>query len=298
MKKLSYTLSAMKFLTLFLIVFHAIVVVASDIDAAKVVYGDDNRQDLFEVANPMVLRLSKATAALFPSGVVAPMTNGDYFIQTTQYGENFNLCSDERFFKQRVAAFCSAFLVAPDVMATAGHCIASDEACAKTTVVFNYAYDYPDRRVDHADKEHVFRCKKLLHRQYTKSAIDFALIKLDRPVKGITPLKVRRAEKIDEAEFVVMGYPMGLPLKITDQAYLRKNELKKGFFTINSDTYQGNSGSAVVNANTGIVEGILVRGAKDLVKNRELKCNQTNYCKEDGCRGEDVTAAFTFAGLL
>lgn len=297
MKVGSYTLFAMKFFFLLILNVASMVAVANDF--SKVVYGDDNRQDLFDVANPMYLRLSKATAALFPQGVVSPMTNGDYFIQTTKYGEEFKLCPDERFFNQRVAAFCSAFLVAPDVMATAGHCITNEDSCAKTTVVFNYAYTFPDRHVDRADKENVFHCKKLLHRQYTKSAIDFALIKLDRPVKGITPLKLRRAEKVDEnAEFVVMGYPMGLPLKITDQAYLRKNELKKGFFTINSDTYQGNSGSAVINASTGVVEGILVRGAKDLIKNRELKCNETHYCKEDSCRGEDVAAAFTFADLI
>lgn len=288
----------MKFLSIW-ILFSFTWITAAFAEQEKVIYGDDNRQDLFEVGNPLHYRLSKATAALFPEGTVTPMTNGDFFIQTTKYGEQFDLCPNERFFAQRVAAFCSAFLVAPDIMATAGHCVTSEKSCSETQVVFNYAYSEADNRVDHAAKEDVYHCQKLLNREYTKSKIDFALFKLDRPVKGVTPLKLSHSEKINEAaEFVVMGYPMGLPLKVTDQAYMRKNHFNDGYFTINSDTYMGNSGSAVINAKTGVVEGILVRGAKDLVKNKDLKCNESNVCKEKGCRGEDVTASFAFSHLL
>lgn len=288
----------MKFCLVFILLSLGSVLAFAD-QSQKVIYGDDNRQDLHEVSSPLYHRLSKSTAALFNEGTVSEMTNGDFFIQTTQYGEQYNLCSSEPFFTQRVASFCSAFLVAPDIMATAGHCVTNEQTCAKTQVVFNYAYSTPDKKIDRAAKENVYHCHKLIAREYTKSKIDFALFQLDRPVKGITPLKVKRSDKIhEESEFVVMGYPMGLPLKITDQAFLRKDETNKGFFTINSDTYMGNSGSAVINARSGVVEGILVRGAKDLIKNKELKCNESHWCKETGCRGEDVTASFTFAHLL
>ena len=55
----------------------------------------------------------------------------------------------------------------------------------------------------------------------------------------------------------------------------------------NLDTYGGNSGSAVFNAKTGLVEGILVRGEQDYVQKGD--CRVSNVCPADGCRGEDVT---------
>jgi hypothetical protein len=62
---------------------------------------------------------------------------------------------------------------------------------------------------------------------------------------------------------------------------------KPGFFVANLDTYGGNSGSAVFNAATGLVEGILVRGEQDYVQKGD--CRVSNVCPADGCRGEDVT---------
>lgn len=285
------------------LIFFTLILITSKIFAQdtfpKVIYGQDNRKDLFEVENPLYRQLSQATAALFGDGNVSPMTNGLYFITSLKYGEAWELCPSERFFEQRIGAFCSAFLVAPDIMATAGHCIVDQEECSRMKVVFNYAYDAPTRRVEYADKKDVYRCQTLLHRKYSKRKIDFALIKLDRPVQGITPLSMNVTGKIDPtAEFVVMGYPSGLPLKITDGAFLRKDKSSKGFFRINSDTYAGNSGSAVINAKSGLVEGILVRGARDFTFNRAADCYQSRLCKENSCRGEDVTSVSAFSSLL
>ena len=57
--------------------------------------------------------------------------------------------------------------------------------------------------------------------------------------------------------------------------------------THDSSTLGGNSGSAVFNSATGLVEGILVRGEQDYVLKGD--CRVSNVCPVDGCRGEDVT---------
>lgn len=61
------------------------------------------------------------------------------------------------------------------------------------------------------------------------------------------------------------------------------------FFSANLDTFQGNSGSAVFNAETGMIEGILVRGEEDFIPNQAEMCIEANKCANDKCRGEDVT---------
>ena len=68
------------------------------------------------------------------------------------------------------------------------------------------------------------------------------------------------------------------------------------FRSLHLDTYGGNSGSPVFNAATHEVEGILVRGETDFTSNGT--CNVSLVCPTSGCRGEDVTRATEFAGLL
>ena len=69
-----------------------------------------------------------------------------------------------------------------------------------------------------------------------------------------------------------------------------------GYFVANLDTYGGNSGSAVFNATSGKVEGILVRGENDYVWRGS--CRVSNKCPADGCRGEDVTKVSALMDII
>jgi V8-like Glu-specific endopeptidase len=101
------------------------------------------------------------------------------------------------------------------------------------------------------------------------------------------PLRLRESGKVSVGErLAVIGYPSGLPLKIADDGVVRR--LEKHFFVTNLDTYHGNSGSPVLNAATGVVEGILVRGDEDFVKSSQ-GCQISKTCSSTGCRGEDVS---------
>ena len=68
-----------------------------------------------------------------------------------------------------------------------------------------------------------------------------------------------------------------------------------GYFVANLDTYGGNSGSPIINAATGMLEGILVRGATDFVIDNVENCFRSNVYSNTGGRGEDVTKATVFA---
>ena len=70
------------------------------------------------------------------------------------------------------------------------------------------------------------------------------------------------------------------------------------YFSANLDTYGGNSGSAVFNANTGVVEGILVRGATDYVSDpSQGGCRVSNILGKHAGKGEDVTYITNVPGL-
>src|SRR5205814_1482337 len=106
----------------------------------------------------------------------------------------------------------------------------------------------------------VYGCKELLGREQVGTGADWALIRLDRAVVGHQPLKINASGSIEKGtEIVVIGHPAGLPTKVAGNAAVR-DASKEGFFVANLDTFGGNSGSAVFNAKTGQIEGILVRG--------------------------------------
>ena len=86
----------------------------------------------------------------------------------------------------------------------------------------------------------------------------------------------------------MVGSPSGLPLKVASGANVRETK-HPFYFKANLDTFQGNSGSGVYNAITGVVEGILVRGEDDFEPNRAKMCIEAKKCANNECRGEDVS---------
>lgn len=252
--------------------------------SVKVIYGEDDRLDLYEVQDQGLRTLAASTVALMRSSDVTINGNIADLVEDP-IGESYRLCPDERFYHQNSAAFCSGFLVAPDTIVTAGHCIRSQSSCTNTRFVFGFAMHSPNDRANQVPSSDVYECKELVHSVAVGTGEDFAVIKLDRPVLDRQPLALSPQTAEQGTALTVIGHPSGLPVKIAGGAEVR--EVKREHLVANLDTYGGNSGSAVFNTHTGAVEGILVRGAPDYVF--ENGCRRSNVCTNDGCRGEDVT---------
>lgn len=196
-----------------------------------------------------------------------------------------NLCPTERFFEQSSIGDCTGFLVGPKTLITAGHCVNNSYECTNNRWVFDFKKDTTEFK-----RENVYSCKRVLDHDQTytnKKVSDYAVIELDRPVINRSPLKFRRFGKVSSGTpLVVIGHPLGLPMKITDGARVtRMNDLEKthpwrsiilreNYFTANLDTYSGASGSPVFNKNTGKVEGLIIQGAEDFTT------NEKNFCLE------------------
>jgi V8-like Glu-specific endopeptidase len=263
----------------------------------KVIYGEDNRHEYFAEPDADVRALSESTVALIKNAQIGPETDGRHAVRGDNFGSSYGLCSTERFAEQETAAFCSGFLIAPNLIATAGHCVRSALDCSETSFVFDYAYKAAGVAPTSAAAENVYRCKSVVHTEAAPAGADFAIVELDRPVMNRAPLTLRHSGELQVGDdLTVIGHPAGLPTKISDGAKAR-NVSPSDYFVANLDTYGGNSGSAVFNTKTKEVEGILVRGETDFVWSPK-GCSVSYVCKNDGCRGEDVTKISSLFKIL
>ncbi len=253
----------------------------------KVIYGQDDRLDFYQVSSLDWQKRALSTVALIQKSKLSAVANG-YKIFTSSYGKTQNLCQGEPFYEQVTAAFCSGFLITPDIIMTAGHCVRTDTDCVGVRFVFDFAYKAMGVNPDFVDSDAVYSCQSLIRSEINSGTnSDYALIRLDRPVVGRSALPIRQSGSIQNGDpLVVIGHPSGLATKIAAGSNVRSTT-PDAYFVANLDTYGGNSGSAVFNEQTGLVEGILVRGEVDFkYKNG---CYVSNVCTSSGCRGEDVT---------
>ncbi len=264
----------------------------------KVVYGTDDRIDTFNELDPIKLKMAQASVAFVMQDRLIYKENS-VEIQTTPLSSSLRsyaeysppVCIDEPYYSQPTAPECSGFLVAKDLVVTAGHCVADSFLVKNFKIVFNYKMQSESIFFNEVEKEDVYNIAEVLEMQYDDE-LDYALVRLDRDVLNVEPLKVRTSGIVeDDAMFYLIGHPSGLPQKITSGAFLIKNSMPF-YFSIDSDSYRGNSGSPVINARTHIVEGILVRGQTDHIYDEKNNCIRSNVCTSTTCiegKGEDVT---------
>jgi hypothetical protein len=265
-------------------------------DVPKVIYGNDDRVARMSSENDLYKELAKSTAAMVNNDRLEIKKDGPsqgqefYQVLGKTFQEEMFVCAEERFSEVIAAVSCSGFLVDEDLLVTAGHCIVNMDDCSKNKWVFDYTMESVGGEKKSIPTENVYGCKEIISRSLDNGSMnDYALIRLDRAVTDRNPLAFRDSGKIsDDAKLVVIGHPSGLPSIITDQASVRTND-NAFYFQANLDTYGGNSGSAVFNAEDGVVEGILVRGERDYIFDEVAGCFRSNKCDENGCRGEDVT---------
>ncbi len=284
----------------------------------QVIYGEDGRKEVFE-ANRVLQEIARSTPSMIPvKNIFFDEKSQTYFLKqqtlnqtfiaslneknvldleditdalTTDASHQVGFCPTERFINQPSPSVCSSFLIAPDLVVTAGHCALQKGACENFKWVFDFKVDPLAGNAGFGIPEgHIFSCKKIISASLNNLAgIDYGLIQLDRKVVGRKPLKLRTEGKINLGEkLVVIGNPSGLPLKVTEGGEVRA----KGnpfYFEASLDTYQGNSGSVVINAQTLEVEGILVRGDTDFVFDQKNSCVESHHCSDHGCRGEGVS---------
>lgn len=279
-RSLGTTLSLMLTFTNFAYAYHQPPSYPGDL-----IYGKDNRTEIGDYTSSfqkksasVALRVSKRRLTVDRNDA-----NRILFPNISLSSAMPQICEDERFVDQTSLGTCSGFLVGPKTLVTAGHCIANERECTDNKWVFGFKEGTTELK-----SSQVYSCKKIISQRYvydTKEVSDYAVIELDRAVEGYVPLKTRKFGRVSlDTKLVVIGHPMGLPMKATDGAVVSKMndierenkfksyKLRSHYFTANLDSYGGNSGSPVFNEKNGQVEGILIQGADDFVYNPDKEC--------------------------
>ncbi len=248
------------------------------------VYGEDNRKEVSAVSK-WERKLADSTAALIIHSYLVKEGNS-HRIDAPTLEQQDGVCASEKYRDQPAASICSGTLIAPDLMLTAAHCYSNDSICQNASWVFGYNSSRNGKyKIKNKD---MYKCKEVIYRSFDiKNGHDFAVVKLDRKVKGYMPATLRPSGSAEiNTPLILIGHPRGLPKKIAGDAWV--TSIKNGSILMtNVDAYTGNSGSGVFNAEAGFLEGVISYGKEDYLENEELTCFTSQiYRMQDG--GEAV----------
>eukprot|EP00002_Diphylleia_rotans_P034337 TRINITY_DN7367_c0_g1_i12.p1 TRINITY_DN7367_c0_g1~~TRINITY_DN7367_c0_g1_i12.p1 ORF type:complete len:476 (+),score=99.98 TRINITY_DN7367_c0_g1_i12:51-1478(+) len=287
--------------SLFVSVFVAVAIIVAITDRhvfalqEKVVYGEDDRLDEYEVPIGSMKTTGASTVVLVKKADLDEIGNGNYQVSAPPTLADMGICDTEKFASQPIPGFCSGFLASPNQIVTAGHCIETTADCDEVAFVFGFVQSGADTTTLEFSPDQVYFCSSF--KSVLVYPIDFAVVTLDRSVVGFFPIPISsRKAKLDDSIYVV-GHPSGLPRKYANDAKVKgdadSSSIYEYHFLADLDTFGGNSGSGVFFMDTHEAAGILVRGAEDYLEDTGRGCYVVNVCDSVGssdiCGGEDVT---------
>ena len=273
---------------------------ATDVTTAtqSVVVGEDDRLDVYAIADATVAELARQTAvAIVPPEMITEQ-GGRVELAAPTLQEAWNLCPDVRFAAQPSAAVCSGLLVAPDLVLTAGHCVRF-VPCEFMRLVTRFYYE-SENRLAELTLDDVYHCAEIVAE--TRSAasaserLDFAWVRLDREVPDVGTRKIGVRDPVEPFEpgesLLMFGFPSGLPLKVdTGARVLDPRAEILDYFVASTDSFHASSGSPLFDAQGRLV-GVQSRGGTDYAV-AEAGCSVSTQVDEDALRvEEEATYAF------
>lgn len=258
-------------------------------------FGSDDRKEVSELSSsdPFDLKVknnARSVVAFIPKSLLKPELDGSFTLSGQSLSSTYGLCKDELFEDQMACAFCTGFLVAPDLVATAGHCL-DPSPVQDTYIVFDYMTSTREPNgITRYSADQVYSIKEVVHWINDKVS-DWGVLRLDRAATDRHPLRVRTKGLIANGSRVyVLGYPEGLPMKVARNGAVVDNS-NPIYFTNNVDTLPANSGSPIFNQETHVVEGINVRGIPSLFLVKDLGCKR--HVSWDSSKDEGNNASRT-----
>ncbi|MGE3760029.1 MAG: serine protease [Pseudobdellovibrionaceae bacterium] len=244
------------------------------------------------------LQIARATAVAVLSSNIQP-TSPLTITLMTDASKDF-LCADVKFASEPSLSYaCTGFLVAPDLLVTAGHCMVTtgeshDEQnsyCEAFSWLFDYrANENGDTATQSISSANLYGCKKIVYavREETPPFRDYALVQLDRDVTDRESLTLSSSTVLPFDEVSMIGYPLGQPAVLSRDAFVLLNNPNAQSFITNLDAFEGNSGSPVFNSRNEVI-GLLTGGTpiNSLRSDRTLACDRYNSCDEFGNHCEE-----------
>lgn len=225
------------------------------------IWGEDDRMDFYAITNEQIKKNADSIASICMKNNLVDKEKGFSTMRVKNYGKSFNLSDCEPFHNQPIAAgrLCTGFLVKQDVIATAGHC-ADEKNVTELRIVFGFKMLGLSTPVTWIPNENIYKGVKIIDRVYNPlgNGSDWALIKLNRKVKGHPVVKLSEKAIYRNQPVYILGHPCGLPLKYASGSQVR--DIYESYFSADLNVYCGNSGSPVFDSKTHEVIGIVARG--------------------------------------
>lgn len=277
--------------------------------ASAAIWGADDVKPVIQ-GSPLQKKAAESVAQLVPKNLITTNPDGTKNIDTRTLEENWYLCPKEPWAEsQSVFVSCTGFLVAPDRMMTAGHCMvnfgrASQERtpfCSDFVWVFGLREDAGGRvQTKNLPTARFAECDAVIEAVHDSEPLpatggvifrnDYAVTTLKAP-SSRTPLKLAPTNpSLKGTPVVMIGHPLGMPSKTSKGKILSTAET---FWSTSLDAFRGNSGSPVFNSSMEVI-GILVRSyPDDFADSADRSCNRINRCSEDGFKCNVNDSVFT-----
>lgn len=239
--------------------------------APQMIYGPDDRVDLYQLKDKKILQLAASTVLIIKAEDLVKQKDGTYTLKTVPLNKRLNIkiCKGQPFVDQPTAGFCTGFFITPSCIATAGHCVKGKEI---TDLRFVIGVQMLDAKtpVTKFRSNQIFQGVQLIRTRMWENLsgekpdeADYAIVQvksLDGKTLG-NPLPISSLSVFPEDSVFVIGHPSYLPTKFAPNSIVRDNS-RKCFFIANLDVLGGNSGSPVFDL-TNTVVGIYVSGDDD-----------------------------------
>ena len=234
--------------------------------------------DVYETDDALHLAAASSTAAMVPRGSAFAIDAETLILMGRDDPEPYCLLGRLRLERrQGRIADCSGFLVDDDLLMTSDHCLGTDGGrCGSHLWVFGYSVSSPRQTGEPfvVGRDQVYACEAVVGG--ARGSRGFALVRLDRRVEGRTPLGLGTSlDGGSGARFFTVGSPGGLPLKVSSGGVLDEDKTDGFWLSVRLDIFRGNSGGPLVNAETGLVEGV--------VRNGEIVGSAPVFDEEGGC---------------